>query len=128
MKLPSLQQVVQDATRTFLRFPVVLIFAAVGTFAAVMLIDHEGPPQATILFNVLLASILGIPMLLAFALIAEKKKWSRLLSIGVQLLGVLLLAAYGFTIPADLGNAPAIYIIRQLMLAVALHLFVAFAP
>jgi hypothetical protein len=128
MKLPSLQQVVQDATRTFLRFPVVLIFAAVGTFAAVMLIDHEGPPQATILFNVLLASILGIPMLLAFALIAEKKKWSRLLSIGVQILGVLLLAAYGFTIPADLGNAPAIYIIRQLMLAVALHLFVAFAP
>ena len=74
MKLPSLQQVLQDAIRTFKRFPFVLINAAVGTFCAVILVDHEGPAQATVLFNILLATILGIPLLSGLALLSEKKK------------------------------------------------------
>jgi hypothetical protein len=128
MNLPSFQQVVKDTTRTFLRFPFVLLTAAVGTLAAIILIDHEGPPQATFLFNVLLAGLAGIPLLLGLALITEKLKWSRPMALGVQLLGVMLLAAYATTIPQDLPRSPEIYMLRQLLLLVALHLFVAFAP
>ncbi|MDD1778891.1 MAG: hypothetical protein LUQ65_12070, partial [Candidatus Helarchaeota archaeon] len=63
MKLPSIQQVLQGSWRTFLRFPFVLVNAAIGTYAVVILIDHEGPNQATVLFNIMMATILGLPLL-----------------------------------------------------------------
>jgi hypothetical protein len=128
MKIPSVQRIFQDSIRTFLRFPFVLINAALGTTAAVMLIDHEGPAQATVLFNILLASILGIPLLSGFALFAEKKKWGTGMAIGLQMFGIFLLVGYGCLVPSDLSNAPAIHIFRLILIAVALNLFVAFAP
>ena len=128
MKFPSVHQILQDAIRTFLRFPFVLTNAALGTITAVILIDHEGPVQATVLFNILLATILGIPLLTGFALLAEKKKWGTGMAIGLQIIGILLLVGYGCSVPSDLWEAPAIHILRMLLIAVALHLFVAFAP
>jgi hypothetical protein len=128
MKLPSVQQILQYAARTFLRFPFVLINTALGTTAAVILIDYEGPPQATVLFKLLLATILGIPLLTGFALFAEKKKWGRRMALGLQIVGILFLVGYGCSVPSDLSEAPAIHILHMIMIAVALHLFVAFAP
>jgi hypothetical protein len=128
MKLPSVHQMLQDASRTFLRFPLILLDAALGTVVAVILIDFEGPSEPTILFKILLAAILGIPLLTGFTLYAEKRKWKRGRAAGLQLIGVLLLAAYAFTVPSDLAEAPAVHILRLLFIAVALHLFVAFAP
>ncbi len=128
MKLPSAQQILQHAARTFLRFPLVLTIAVVGTIAAVILTDHEGPPQATILFNILLATILGIPLLTGSTLLAEKQQWDRKIIIGLQMIGLLMLIGYGCTVPPDLSNAPAIYLIRTLLIAVSLHLFVSVAP
>lgn len=128
MKLPSLQQVLQEAILTFKRFPVVLINAAIGTISVVILIDHEGPAEATVFFKILLSTILGVPLLLGFALLSEKKKWGKRLAVMLQVIGVVLLVAYGSTVPADLAEAPAIHILRMIFIAVALHLFVAFAP
>jgi hypothetical protein len=128
MKLPSFQKVFQDAVRTFQRFPFVLMNAGLGTISAVILIDHEGPAQATVLFNILLATILGIPFLTGLALLSEKKKWGKGMAITLQVVGIMLLVAYGCLVPSDLGEAPAIHILRLLFIAVALHLFVAFAP
>jgi hypothetical protein len=128
MKLPSVQQVLQGCWQTFLRFPFVLVNALIGTVAIVLLLDRTGPPQPTILYNIMMATILGIPLLLFLALLAERGKWSKVLSFGAQVTGVLLLLAYACTIPTDLWAAPAIFILRQLLLAVALHLLVSFAP
>jgi len=128
MKLPSFQQVLQDTVRTFRRFPFVLINAAIGTICAVILIDHEGPAQATVLFSILLSTLLGIPLLTGLSLLSEKKELGKGIAISLQTIGIMLLMAYGYTVPSDLGEAPAIYILRHLLIAVALHLFVAFAP
>ena len=128
MKLPSLQQVLQDAIRTFRRFPFVLINAVLGTICAVILVDYEGPAQATVLFNILLATILGIPLLTGLSLLSEKKKLGKGIAITLQIIGIVLLVGYGYIVPSDLGEAPAIYILRHLLIAVALHLFVAFVP
>jgi hypothetical protein len=128
MKLPSIQQVVQAAERTFLRFPSVLVDAGLGTVVSLIFINYEGPAKATVLFKILFATILGIPLLLALALTAERKKWQRPLSLTIQAAGVLLLIAYGCTIPADLTVAPAFHIIRLIILAIAFHLLVAVAP
>ncbi len=128
MKLPSFEHILKEGVRTFRRFPFVLINAALGTICVVILVDQEGPAHATVLFNILLATILGIPLLTGLALLSEKKKWGKGMVMALQAAGILLLVMYGFSVPSDLGTAPAIYILRMLLIVVALHLFVAFAP
>lgn len=128
MKLPSLRQVSAEAGRTFRRFPLVMADALIGTVSAVILIDYEGPPGPSVLFNILFACVLGLPLLIALSLMAEKGKWQLGLSAAVQGAGVLLLAAYAVSVPSDIVGAPSVHILRLLMLAVALHFFVAVAP
>jgi hypothetical protein len=128
MKLPSIQQVLRESSRTLMRFPFVLADAAVGTLVALMIVDYEGPPTSSILFNILFASILGFPLLLASALVAERRGWHKSLALGVQVLGVFLLVAYALSVPSNILSAPHFHVQRLLMLALALCLLVATAP
>lgn len=41
MKLPSISQAVADARDTFVRFPLIILDAVVGTVCALIVIDHE---------------------------------------------------------------------------------------
>lgn len=128
MKLPSIQQILAGAGQSFVRFPLVLINTVCGTVAAILLIDHEGPTEASFLFKVMFAAILGIPLLLGLALVAEKKKWLRWPSIGLQVSGIVLLLLYALTIPPYLPNAPAFHTIRLLILFAGAIFFVSVAP
>ncbi len=128
MKMPSIRELIRDAGATFLRFPFVLAVAALGTVTALILVDYEGPPQPSILFKILLASALGIPVLLSLALVAEKRNWPGARAIALQCAGIVLLSAYAVTVPSDLAVAPASTLIRFIFLAAALHLFAAVAP
>jgi hypothetical protein len=128
MKLPSIRQVVEGSTQTFLRFPFVVIDAVVGTIAALILIDFEGPAQATVLFNILLATMIGIPFLTALALFAEKRKLAGAARVGLQVAGVVLLVAYAFTVPSNLTAAPMLHLIRFFVLLAAMHLLAAWVP
>lgn len=128
MKLPSFTQAVTDARRTLQRFPLVILAAAVGTIAAMVLVDYEGTAGPTFLIRAVFASVLGIPLLSGIVLTAEKGKWPTSLKFGLQLLAIVLLVAYAMTVPRDLTDVPLIHVIRLLILAVALHLFVAAAP
>ncbi len=128
MKLPSIQQVIQESSRTIRRFPLVIANAVVGTSVALALIDYEGPPGPTVLFKIVFAAILGIPLLISVTVIAEKRKWGGGLALLGQAIAVVLLVGYAFSVPSDLQAAPNIYLIRLLILAAALHFFVAVAP
>jgi len=128
MKLPSMHQLLVESRATLVRFPVVLCVAAAGTVAALVLADHEGPAEASPVFNILLASILGIPLLIALALFAEKRHLKKPGALGLQVIGILLLAAYAITVPTDLTRAPLVTLFRFFLLAAALHLFTAVAP
>jgi hypothetical protein len=128
MNLPSIQQVFLEAKRAGRRFPLVLLCALVGTIAALVVIDTETSWKPSAAYPVLLAAGLGLPLLAALALTAEKRRWSRGLSVGSQLLGVLLLAAYAFTVPTNLPNEPAIHFIRFGLLATGLVLLLMIAP
>lgn len=128
MKLPSIHQLVVEGRTTLRRFPVILTVAVVGTCAALVLADHEGPAEASVIFNILLASILGIPLLIALALYAEKRQLKKPAALGLQMIGILLLAAYALTVPTDLTRAPLVTLFRFFVLAAALHLFTAVAP
>ncbi len=128
MKLPSIQQVFRESSRTLSRFPFVLVDAAVGTLVALMIVDYEGPPTSSVLFNILFASILGFPLLLASALVAEKRNWHKSLALGVQVIAVCLLIAYALSVPSNIPSAPLLHLQRLLILALALCLLVATAP
>ena len=128
MKLPSVNQILQGALRTFSRFPFVLCSALAGTIAALILIDYEGPEGPTILFKILFAAILGIPLLIGLTLVAEKRGWGRVPSLGAQAIGILLLVGYAFTVPLTLSFGPSFHIQRLLLLSVVMHLFVSVGP
>ena len=128
MRLPSIRQVVVEASRTFRRFPFVLADAVVATVVALVIADYQGPATSSILFRILFATIVGFPLLLAFALVAEKRGWRRSLALGVQGIGVLLLIAYAFSVPSNLVCAPMFHVYRLLLLALAACLMVAVAP
>jgi hypothetical protein len=128
MKLPSVEQVYREAGRTARRFPFVLLSALCWTIASVMIADHEGPAGPSALFPMLFASSLGMLLLLALSLTAEKRKWGRAASAGSPILAVLLLVGYAFTVPTDLTNAPAVHGIRFSVLLVGLALLVMVAP
>jgi hypothetical protein len=128
MKLPSIHQIADEAGHSLARFPLVLINAAVGTAAAIMLIDYEGPAGASVLFKLMFAAILGIPLLFGLSQFAEKKKWKKLPSIGLQGLGILGLVLYALTVPSFMPNAPGLHTIRLLVLAIGLTFFVSVAP
>ncbi len=128
MKLPSLRQIGQGVQSIGRRFPLVLLDALVGTIAALLLAEQQGPDRPTVLLNILMACALGFPLLLGLAVTAEKQRWSMAWRTGSQLAGALLIAAYGWSLPIFLEGAPAIHIARFAMLLVALILFLAVAP
>ncbi|NLP10115.1 DUF4153 domain-containing protein [bacterium] len=128
MKLPSMQEIGREFFRLCSRFPLVVINALVGTAAALVLIDHQGPSQPTVFVNILLAAGLGFPLLLGLALIAEKRKWSKPASLAVQAAGIILLILYGCSVPSFLENAPAEHLVRFFLLLFGLALFVSVAP
>lgn len=128
MKLPSIQQVLQESNRTLQRFPFVIITAVVGTLCGLALADYETPPTSSPLFSILMAAVVGIPFFLAIALLAESGKWSRLRNLGAQLFGVILLAVYALSIPSVLIGGPLFHLFRLQMLVVAALFLVTVAP
>jgi hypothetical protein len=128
VKLPSISQAAADARNTFGRFPFAIIDAFVGTICALILIDHTGPPEPTVLMQIIFGAALGFPLLAGLAIVSEKWKWGTLISLGVQLVGVVLVGLYSTTVPPDLNGAPAIHILQLLMLITGTVLFVFSAP
>ncbi len=124
MKLPSIEQVYREAITTFRRFPIVLLVAAAGTIAAIILIARDNHNLSSSLFGVMMAAGLGISLLFALAVLAEKNRLKWL----IQGAGVLAVILYGWTIPGNLLNSPLSHMIRFQMLLIATHLFAAIAP
>jgi hypothetical protein len=123
-----MQYIVQDSYRTIGRFPLACVCALLGTVVALVLLDNEDPAWGSILYNVLFAAILGFPLLTTIPLVAQKRSWSTLRSFGIQILAVLALVGYAFTIPSNMPHTPLIYLYREMLLALALVLLAMFAP
>ena len=126
MKLPSIRQVCLEAGRAVSRFPFVLFCELACVIAAFFLLEAE--PKQSVGFPILFAAALGIPLLAALALCAEKRKWSPGLSIGIQWLGVLLLVGYGLSVPTAFPHEQADFFIRFALLAAGVVLLVMILP
>ena len=128
MGLPSLRQMSRDLGQTVRRFPLVVALAAIGTAVALVLIDAEGSYGASVLYRILLASAPGIPLLAAVALMAEKMRWSRGRSVAAHGAALAVLVVYAWNVPPDMENAPALHVIRLLLLTFAAVMLVSVGP
>jgi hypothetical protein len=127
MKLPSIKQAYLQALRAAWRFPAVLLCALVAVVAVLTLIESSFP-KASVAYPITLVAVLGVFLLSALALNAEKRKWSRASSLGSQLLGLLLIVGYAFTVPVNLPSAPDAHKIRFALLAAAFILLAMILP
>jgi hypothetical protein len=126
MKLPSIRQVYLEAKRASCRFPFVLCCALAGVIAALVLIEKE--PKQGVIFPVLFSVALGIPFLAALALFTEKLKWRSGPCLSIQLLGMLLLVGYAFSVPTSFPQEPSGFFMRFALLIVGFVLLVMVLP
>jgi hypothetical protein len=126
MKLPSIRQVYLESARAARRFSFALFCAFAIVITAIILIENQ--PTRSVGFPILLSAALGIPLLTALALYTEKRKSSPSFSISIQLLGVLLLTGYAFSLPTFFMREPASFAIRFGLLAAGVVLLVMVLP
>jgi hypothetical protein len=128
MKLPSIEQIAVEYSRTFRRFPLVLIGAMLGTVAAITLVEHEGTLESSIYYKILLSTILALPLLTAVKLASEKEGLSAGRAWMAQLFAAVLLAAYAVAVPADLPRAPLFNLFRFFAFGIGCCLLLSFLP
>jgi len=128
MKLPSIAQIWTDYTGTYRRFPLVMIASVIGTVAAILLVEKEASPEASILYSILLSSVLAFPLLAALKLEAEKDGSGSGGGWTLRIIGVVLLIAYAFTVPSDLYSAPLYYLFRFFAFLIGCCFLFSFLP
>lgn len=128
MKLPSIAQIWAEYNRTFRRFPLTLISAVIGTVAAIVLVEHEELSESSILYNILLSTILALPLMTALKLAAERESSNSGRGWILRAIGVALLVTYAFTIPTDLPRAPLFHLFRFFAFGIGCCLLFSFLP
>ncbi|MEY4902931.1 MAG: hypothetical protein RLZZ292_746 [Bacteroidota bacterium] len=122
-------RIFENAARTFLRFPIVLLLAILGTYCAMRLATHNYT-EPTLPFawtkTVMLCG-LGISLIFSLALLAERQIL-KIPSLLAQGLGAVVLAAYYFILPHEEKNFSIFWVVQLLAVGVSAHLLVSFAP
>jgi hypothetical protein len=112
--------VITAARSTAVRFPFVLFAALAAAVFGVLLVDDDELWQRWFF-----PATLGLPLLLALALLAERRAWPATQRALLGLGGILVLLAFALLWPRWSETAA---ITRWLQLSVAFHLLVAFLP
>ena len=126
MRLPSLEALVTAARRTLLRFPTVLLAAAVAAFAGVIVVEGaDAAVEDEFWYRFFGTAALAIPLFIAIDLGAERRRWPPTIRAGSWLAGAAVLAGfmvlwYGWSAPVAAA--------RYVTLSAVFHLLVAFVP
>lgn len=127
MQLPSLNHIAKKTTSTLQRFPLALLSAAIAVVIAIYMVEFS-EVETQHLFNVVLVSLLGIPLFTTITLASEKGSWSAFANTAVQLSAIFLLIPYYFWLPTDLDYAPYSHVYRYILYVIGIHLLVAIGP
>ncbi len=123
----SIEHISSRALATLRRFPFTLCCALVGTITGIYLIELDGVQFPEVGLRLLFSCALGLPLFTALTLLAERSSWSAATKRLFPAVGLLLLAAYYFSLP-DRVTGPLIHPLRFLLLALGAHFMVAFLP
>lgn len=116
--------------RMFLRFPFAVASTIIGTVISITMTEgwFEKQLDEQILWRLLSASALGVPLLIAAALFGERLRFNTLYKIGLQLVGVGLLVAYYFSLPSSLATRFDTHIIRSMIYSLAAYCAIVVMP
>ena len=126
-RFPSHDQLIKNAWGSASRFPLALLSAIIATTISMYLVEHESLASEAFPLNLMVVAALGIPLFIVLTVFSERRKLTKTGTIILQAVGVVLLAAYYFTLPAGFIEQPQ-QSIRFTVLTVALHFLVAFLP
>jgi hypothetical protein len=127
MKIPSLSLMLSRAKETFLRFPFVIIIAAIGSFAMINLLEcqFDSPKNLGHMWgNIAMTSVLGIPLFLSFGLFSEKKGHGTAVKYLFQLIPLAALLVYYFSLS---GEENLYDMARFFLYIIAFHLLVSYS-
>ncbi|NVO32156.1 DUF4153 domain-containing protein [Hymenobacter lapidiphilus] len=130
MQLPSLQHLAAEMARVARRFPLTLLCSFVLGGVGTYLIQRDtstSPQEGELqwLFPLLTAAGLGLPLMLALAVTAERYGWRPAVKAAAQLGALALLGLWYALAPAEPN---LIWALRLMLLLLAAHLAVAAGP
>jgi hypothetical protein len=127
MKIPSLKALFEGTKETLLRFPFLILSSVIGAGFMIYIIGQPFERQDFVkhLYNVVIVCSLGISLLLSLVFIGERMKVSKLINLVLQLVGIVLLVLYYFTLSADVG---LVDVTRYFLFMLGAHLLVSFSP
>lgn len=127
MKFPSAQTLLQATLSTIKRFPLVILFAALGCFYGLRInhlrYDNEGAHYYYT--NIIWSAYLGMLLALIVAVYAERKYLSSKLKWLGGIITIALAGAYYFSLP---DHFVELYLKQFTLFMIGLHLLVAFIP
>lgn len=122
MRFPSIDALAARARDVVFRFPWVLAAGVLASVAAVNAVSHGNQDYWV---RLMMAAALGLSLLTALTLFAERRSWHGIRKTALLAGGVLLLTGFFQVWPGPQEQYQAI---RYFQLGVALHLLVAFLP
>ncbi|WP_422082619.1 DUF4153 domain-containing protein [Ulvibacterium sp.] len=128
MKFPSLIDITGKAQNAFKRFPVTLVWAILGSFFFIFLLEDNSGELLEKYSDLLLTLSLGVSWLIGTQFFLEQlknpKKW-----IGLKLIVLVLLFLFYWHLPdLSVSDVDPTYFVRFFLYFIAGHLFVLFAP
>ncbi len=119
MNFPSLTALLSDAAAALRRFPFAICAALVAGISAAILVDQNDPD---LWLRAMMSAQLGIPLLLALALLGERRGAGKL---PLSLAGVAAILLYFFMLRVPIFSGQ---VTRFFQFNIIAHLFVAFLP
>ncbi len=120
----SFTELQQELKHVTLRFPLALIICVIAFVTSVLIIDR--PQHADyFLLKVILICGIALPGLITLTILPESFKWNTTLKYSIQVLLLILLAVYYYTLPENMDKGPMIHVYRYIGLLFAAHLSVA---
>jgi len=130
MQLLSIQNLINDGVKSFLRFPFTLIMAFSAALSTIYYIETDLSSHAEnlnmyLVINFIRASYLGIPLMLSLKLLALRFDFNTAKTVVLKIGGLAILTLYYFSLPEYFSESS---LIRQVLFFIALHCFISFIP
>ena len=130
MIFPSINNLLKDASQSFLRFPITILSSVITAFVLIYMVEHEfSPEQHIVLFNMALVAMLHIGFSFGLYLFAEKEQFSISKKYLLQVVALILLIFYYLCLPNQiLREIPFQPYVQYILFGLATHFFIAFLP